>query len=114
MVSMFKSPPKGLSLRLFVLVGLPKGLRDGLSSIPFMLPGLLVGGLVSGPWLDTGDRMGEGERLTVVGRDVRPARWMLSRDPAMPTPAGGLCSACTTSANEMKDSRRTSEESKDP
>jgi hypothetical protein len=45
-----------------MLVGLPRGLREGLNSMPFMLPGLLVGGLVSGPWLDTGDRMGEGER----------------------------------------------------
>ena len=95
-----------------MLVGLPRGHRDGLSSIPFMLPGLLVGGLVSGPWLDTGDRMGEGERFIAEGRDVRPVRCMLSRELAMP-PAG-LCSACTTSANEMKDRRRTSAESRDP
>lgn len=64
-----------------MLVGLPRGLRRGLSSRPFMLPGLLVGGLVSGPWLDTGDRMGEGDRFTAAGRDVSPTRWMLSRDP---------------------------------
>lgn len=95
-----------------MLVGLPRGLRVGLNSIPFMLPGLLVGGLVSGPWLDTGDRMGEGERLTAAGRDVSPARWMLSRELA--TPERGLCSACTTSANEMNESRRTSEESREP
>ena len=95
-----------------MLVGLPRGLREGLNSMPFILPGLLVGGLVSGPWLDTGDRMGEGERFIAAGRDVRPARWMLSREPAIPEE--GLCSACTTSANEMNDSLRTSAESKDP
>lgn len=81
MVSMLRSPLGRLTLRLLRLVGLPKGLRVGLNSIPFILPGLLVGGLVSGPWLDTGDRMGDGDRLTAAGSEVSPTKWMLSRDP---------------------------------
>jgi len=73
MVSILRSPAGTLILRLVMLVGLPSGFRRGLSSMPFMLPGLLVGGLVSGPpWLDTGDRMGEGDRYPVAGREVSP------------------------------------------
>lgn len=78
-----------------------------------MLPGLLVGGLVPGPWLDTGDRMGDGERLrAAAGRDVRPAMCMLSRDAGLARLV--LCSDWTTSANEIKDRRRTSADSRDP
>ena len=50
-------------------------------STPFMLPGLLVGGLVPGPWLETGDRIGDGERFNApAGSEVSPARFILSRD----------------------------------
>ena len=76
-------------------------------------PDLLVGGLVSGPPAeDTGERIGDGERfvMPMEARLVSPARCMLSRDPAIPCP----CSACTTSAKEMKLRRRTSVVSKLP
>ena len=77
-----------------------------------MLPGLLVGGLVPCPGLDTGERMGDGDRLSAAdGSEVKPAMWMLSLEPTAPA---WLCSAWTTSANEIKDSRRTSAESSDP
>lgn len=108
-VSMFSSPDM---LRFWLpLLGLPSGLREGLISTPFTLPGLLVGGLVPGPWLETGDRIGDGERLRAEGREVSPARWMLSRELAPPTTP---CSDWTTSAKEMKESRRTSAESSEP
>lgn len=83
-VSMLRSP----GVRFCVpLPWLPNGLRVGLISTPFTLPGLLVGGLVPGPWLETGDRTGEGERFRPDGgKDVRPAIWMLSREPASPGP----------------------------
>lgn len=82
-------------------------------STPFMLPGLLVGGLVPGPWLETGDRIGDGERFnTADGSEVRPARFTLSRDTVLARVV--LCSDWTTSANEIKDRRRTSEDSSDP
>jgi hypothetical protein len=49
------------------------GFREGLISTPLTLLGLLVGGLVPGPpWLETGDRIGEGERLRPEGMDVSP------------------------------------------
>lgn len=88
------------------------GFRDGLSSSPLTLPGLLVGGLVPGPWLETMDRMGDGERFKAAGSDVRPAKCMPSRESEV---MGWLvCSDWTTSAKEMKDSRRTSVESREP
>lgn len=63
------------------LEGLPIGFLDGLMSSPFMLPGLLVGGLVPGPWLETGERMGDGDLFMAdADSDVRPTMCMLSRD----------------------------------
>lgn len=94
-------------------VGLPNGFLTGDKLNPFTDPDLLFGGDVSGACEDTGDLMGEGERLTPIeARDVRPARCMESRLPV--ASPGGPCSACTTSANEMKLRRRMSVESNDP
>ena len=109
---MFSSP---LDTRLCsVDVGLPRGFRTGDSLKPLTDPELLMGGEVSPPWDDTGDLIGEGDRL-LAPRDeieVSPARCIDSRLPA--TPEEGPCSAWTTSAKEMKLSRRTSVESSEP
>lgn len=73
-VSMLRSPPGAAKLCCPGL-GLPNAsFRGGLISTPFMLPGLLVGGLVPCPWLDTGERMGDGDRfMAAEGSDVNPA-----------------------------------------
>lgn len=114
MVSMLRSPPGAARFCGAGLLGLPSGLRGGLISSPLMLPGLLVGGLVPGPWLETGERTGEGDWFSAAeANEVKPAMWALSLEPTGP-PIWLLCSACTTSANEMKDSRRTSAESREP
>lgn len=82
-------------------------------STPLMLAGLLVGGLVPKPWLETGDRIGEGDLFRADGgRDVKPVRCRLSREVGLFNPT--LCSDCTTSANEINDSRRTSADSREP
>ena len=60
-VSIFNSPPGAARLGCPMLLGLPIAFRGGLISTPFMLPGLLVGGLVPGPWLDMGERIGDGD-----------------------------------------------------
>jgi hypothetical protein len=112
MVSIVSSPV--VAPRLYsVDVGLPNGLRTGDKLMPFTDPDLLCGGDVSGACEDTGDLIGEGERLTPIeARDVKPATCIESRLPvARP---GGPCSACTTSANDMKLRRLTSAESNDP
>lgn len=83
-------------------------------SRPFILPGLLVGGLVPGPWLETGDRIGDGDRFMAdAEREVRPTMCILSRDD-MEGRWWPMCSAWTTSANEMKERRLTSAESREP
>ncbi len=96
-----------------VEVGLPSGFLAGDKLNPLTDPDLLFGGDVSGACEDTGDLIGEGERLTPMeAKDVKPARCIESRLPV--ASPGGPCSACTTSANEMKLKRRTSVESNDP
>jgi hypothetical protein len=105
-----------------MLVGLPSGGGGFLgepppapTSKPLTLPDLLAGGLAlpgpPPPADDTGERMGLGERREAMppASEVRPARYMLSREPW-----GPACSAWTTSANEMKLRRRTSVVSKLP
>ena len=70
-----------------------------------MLPGLLVGGLVPGPWLDTGERIGDGDLFILeAGSDAMPVRLILSRTIGLVAEA---CSDRTTSANEINDRRRT-------
>ena len=104
-VSMFRSPVEARFCS--VDVGLPSGLRPGDMLRPFTDPDLLFGGDVSGPCEDMGDLIGDGDRLAFIDvNEVRPARCIDSRLPAGPAP--GPCSACTTSANEMKLNRRTS------
>ena len=65
MVSMVSSPPSGGGLPDDW--GLPRpgprARRPGEASRPWSEAGTLVGGVVPGPWEDTGERMGEGERL---------------------------------------------------
>ena len=64
--------------------GEPSGLRDGLSSRPLIEPLLLVGGDVPGPppWLETGERIGEGDRfMFMADSEVKPARCIESREP---------------------------------
>ena len=106
--------PAGRPRLYSVEVGLPNGFLAGDRLSPLIEPDLLLGGDVSGACEETGDLMGEGERLTFIeAKDVRPARCIESRL-AVASPPGGACSACTTSANEMKLNRRTSVESNDP
>lgn len=113
MVSIFKSPLLPRPRVCWVEVGLPSGFLDGDISKPLMDPDLLVGGDVSGPWDEIGDLIGDGERLMPAElREVNPARCIESRLPAAAPWAP--CSACTTSAKEMKLRRRTSEESSEP
>lgn len=69
----------------------------------------LVVGEVPKPTEETGDRTGDGERFTLSTRDVRPATYIESLFPVC-----SACSDCTTSAKEMKLSRRTSAESRVP
>jgi len=111
MVSIASSP---LTVGCCSAVGLPRGFLLGDISRPLTEPDLLVGGLVSSPPAEeTGERIGDGERFVIPmdAKLVSPARCMLSREPASPL---WLCSDWTTSANEMKLSRRTSVVSKLP
>jgi hypothetical protein len=70
-------------------VGLPGPISDAAP---------LRGGDTASPWDDTGDRTGDGERLAVADKLMNCAA---SRSVS-------ACSACTTSAKEMKDKRRGS------
>ena len=98
MVSTITSPliwPCELRVGLF---GLPK-------SKPFILGAPLVGGLGPAPWLDVGERTGDGDRLRVEEArecEVR-CNWLRASEGR---PA--VCSAWTTSAKEMNDRRRGS------
>jgi len=92
--------------------GLPRGFLLGDISSPLIEPDLLVGGDVSA-WEEMGDLMGEGERLIPADeREVKPGMRIDSR--LLAATLLPPCSACTTSANEIKLRRRMSVESKDP
>lgn len=86
-VSMLRSP---FTERLCSAeVGLPRGFLTGDMLNPLMDPGMLLGGDVSGPWDETGDLIGDGERLAPLDPiEVRPARCIESR-----LLLGGTCSA---------------------
>ena len=91
MVSTFSSPGTPMGGRegdmdRDVDTGLARGFRLGDVSIPLTDPDLLCGGEAPPPELDTGERMGEGDRLTPPTEDrlVRPARWIDSLEPAIP------------------------------
>jgi hypothetical protein len=101
MVSIVSSPPVA---PWKLSVGLPNGLllRVGESSMPLIDADLLFGVEEPNPWDETGDRMGDGD-LCPEDREVRPAMCNGSRPLEC-----SACSDCTTSANEMKLSRRTS------
>lgn len=91
-------------------VGLPRGFLTGDMLSPLIDPEMLFGGEVSGPCEDTGDLIGDGDRLTPLDpMEVSPARCIESR-----LLFGGTCSAWTTSANDIKLRRRTSAESSEP
>lgn len=82
MVSMFRSPPPMLCS---ADMGLPSGCRTGDILKPLIEPVLLFGGEVSAPCDETGDRIGEGDRLPPSeANDVKPAIWIDSRLPGSP------------------------------
>lgn len=88
------------------------GFLLGDMSKPLIEPDLLVGGEVSAPWDEMGERMGDGERLTPADeREVRPG---MCTDSRLLAAIPWDCSAWTTSAKEIKLRRRTSAESRDP
>jgi hypothetical protein len=62
--------PLGLG---YASVGLPRGLALGEMSTPLTDADLLVGGEVPRPGDETGDRIGDGERLCPDDNELRPA-----------------------------------------
>lgn len=90
--------------------GLP-GERVRECSKPFSDGAPLVGGDAVLPCDESGDRTGDGERLAEV--EFRLMNWMPSAGPN-DSLSFSTCSACTTSAKEMKLRRLTSSVSRDP
>lgn len=117
MVSTLNSPPKVLGGGLWPQSrGLPATRVPQLGELskPFVEGDTLVGGDVPKPWDETGERIGDGERFCVANNAAlvdRPAMYIESRFEAWSVSA---CSPLTTSANDTKLRRWTSDESKAP